>query len=171
MLVLSVLKHGEIRLASVCLPTYLWLYSSCGPWPPFQFLNLHTVGRTPWTGDQPVAKSLPTHRTTQTQNKRTQTSMTRVGFEPTIPVFERAKRVLALDRGATVSGITTAWRDKFPFQSFTVTRSRVRCKAREVSDRMFPTVHTQYIEIPKFRSDHEPLQTDGKQLIFVQCSK
>jgi hypothetical protein len=27
------------------------------------------------------------YRTTQTQNKRTQTSMPRVGFEPTIPVF------------------------------------------------------------------------------------
>jgi hypothetical protein len=36
------------------------------PWPLFQFLNLYTVCRTPWTGDQPVARSLPTHRTTQT---------------------------------------------------------------------------------------------------------
>jgi hypothetical protein len=44
-----------------------------GPWPPFQFLDpIHTIGRTPWTGDQPVWKPLPTHRTTQTQNKRTQ---------------------------------------------------------------------------------------------------
>jgi hypothetical protein len=50
---------------------YLWLYSPCGPWPLFQFLNLYTVGRTPWPGDQPVARPLPTHRTTQTQNKRT----------------------------------------------------------------------------------------------------
>jgi hypothetical protein len=49
--------------------------------------NLYTVGRTPWTGDQPVAKPLPTHGTTQTQNKRTQTSIPRVRFEPTIPVF------------------------------------------------------------------------------------
>jgi hypothetical protein len=38
----------------------------------FQFLNLCTVGRTPWTGDQPVARPLPTHMITQTQNKRTQ---------------------------------------------------------------------------------------------------
>jgi hypothetical protein len=29
-----------------------------------------------------------------------------VGFEPTIPVFERAKTVHALDRAATVIGIT-----------------------------------------------------------------
>jgi hypothetical protein len=32
------------------------------------------------------------------------TSMTEVGFELTIPVFERAKSVHALDRGATVIG-------------------------------------------------------------------
>jgi hypothetical protein len=30
-----------------------------------------TVDRTPWTGNEPVARPLPTHRTTQTQNKRT----------------------------------------------------------------------------------------------------
>jgi hypothetical protein len=56
------------------------------------------VGRTPWSGDQPVARPLPTHRITQIQNKRTQTSMNRVGLEPTIPVFERAKTVHALVR-------------------------------------------------------------------------
>jgi hypothetical protein len=31
-----------------------------------------------------------------------------VGFEPTIPVFEQAKIVLALDRAATVMGIEIA---------------------------------------------------------------
>jgi hypothetical protein len=30
---------------------FLWLYSPCGPWPLFSF------GRTPWTGDQPVANA------------------------------------------------------------------------------------------------------------------
>jgi hypothetical protein len=68
---------------------YLWLYSpllDLGRF--FSFLILHTVGRTPWTGDQAVARPLPTHRTTQTQNKRTQTSMPWVEFEPTIPAFE-----------------------------------------------------------------------------------
>jgi hypothetical protein len=63
-----------------------------GPWPLLQFRNLfYTVGRTPWTGDQPVARPLPAHRTAQTQYKRKQTSMPQVGFEATIPVFERAK--------------------------------------------------------------------------------
>jgi hypothetical protein len=71
----------------------------------FIFLILYTFGKTPWTGDQPVARPLLTHRTTQTQNKRTQTSMPRMRFEPTTPVFERRKTVHALDRAATVIGI------------------------------------------------------------------
>jgi hypothetical protein len=58
-----------------------------GPWPLFQFLDFYTVGRTPFDGDHYVARPLPTHRTAQTQNKRTQTSMPQVGFEPKIPVF------------------------------------------------------------------------------------
>jgi hypothetical protein len=44
------------------------------------------------------------HRTTQTQKKRGQTSMPRVGFETTIPVFERAKTFHALDRATYVIG-------------------------------------------------------------------
>jgi hypothetical protein len=95
------------------LPTYLSIHPSirlsvprpCGTWPLFQFLNLYTVGRTPWTVDQPVAKPLPTHRTTQTQNKCTQTCTSRVRLEPTIPMFERAKMAHALDRASTVIGI------------------------------------------------------------------
>jgi hypothetical protein len=65
---------------------------------------LYTVGKTPWTGDQSVANPLPTHRTTQTQNKRTETSIPRVGFEPTIQVFDRAKTVHALERAVAVTG-------------------------------------------------------------------
>jgi hypothetical protein len=58
-----------------------------GPWPLLSFLILYTVGRTPWTGDQPFARPLSIHRTKQTQNKRTQSSMPWAGFEPTTPVF------------------------------------------------------------------------------------
>jgi hypothetical protein len=57
-----------------------------------QFVYPKTVGRTSWAGYQPVERSLST---TQTQNKRRKTSLPRVGFEPTIPVFERAKTVHA----------------------------------------------------------------------------
>jgi hypothetical protein len=42
-----------------------------GPWSLLQFGNLfYTLGRTPWTGNQDVARPLSKHRTTQTQNKR-----------------------------------------------------------------------------------------------------
>jgi hypothetical protein len=70
----------------------------------FQFFNQYTFDRIPWTGDQP----LTAHRTTQTWNNRTQTPMPRVEFEPTIPAFERAKTVQALDNMATVIGIYTS---------------------------------------------------------------
>jgi hypothetical protein len=75
-----------------------------GPWLFFSFLILYTVDRTPWMEDQTVPMPLPIHRITQTKNKRTQTSMPRVGFEPKTPVFERAKTVHALDRAATMTG-------------------------------------------------------------------
>jgi hypothetical protein len=75
-----------------------------GHWSLFTFLIFYTVGRTPWMEDQPVARPLPKHRMTQTQNKRTQTSMPLMGFEHTIPVFDRAKGVHALDRAATIMG-------------------------------------------------------------------
>jgi hypothetical protein len=41
----------------------------------FSFLILYAVGRAPWAGHQPVARPLPTPRTTQTKKKRTQTTM------------------------------------------------------------------------------------------------
>jgi hypothetical protein len=41
------------------------------------------------------------HRTTQTQNKRRQTSMPQVGFELTTPVFVRTKTFRALDSAAS----------------------------------------------------------------------
>jgi hypothetical protein len=40
-------------------------------WRLFQFLNPYILGTTLWTGDQPVAKPLPTHRTTQTEETHT----------------------------------------------------------------------------------------------------
>jgi hypothetical protein len=89
---------------SVCPPIYgstvLLLDFGCL----FSFLILYKVGMTLWTGDQPAARPLPTQRTTQTQNKRTKTSMPGVGFEPMIPAFKRAKTVHASDRAATVIG-------------------------------------------------------------------
>jgi hypothetical protein len=68
-----------------------------GPWQFFSVSwSFYTVCTIPWTGDQPVARPLPAHRTAQTQNKRTQTSMPQMGFEPRLSVFDRAKKVHAL---------------------------------------------------------------------------
>jgi hypothetical protein len=85
---------------------YLSIYLSMALQPLFWTLaalsvssSFYTVGRTPWKGDQPIARPLPTHRTTQ-QNKYKQIFMPQVGFERTIPIFERAKTVHALDRAA-----------------------------------------------------------------------
>jgi hypothetical protein len=70
-----------------------------GPWPFFIF-SIHTQS----VGLLGRGISPPTHRTTQTQNKQTQTSIHRADFELTTPVFERAKVIDALDRAATVIG-------------------------------------------------------------------
>jgi hypothetical protein len=73
-----------------------WLYSPCGSWPLFQSPDLFTIGRTPWTSDQLLARPLTKHRTAQTQNKHIythQTSIPWVGFEPTITASEQAKTV------------------------------------------------------------------------------
>jgi hypothetical protein len=95
--------HFGVILSSIyqCMALQSFVLLDLGRF--FSFLILYTVGRNLWTGDQPVARPLPTHRTAQTQNKCTQASMSWVGFEPTIPAFERAKTVHALDRAATLS--------------------------------------------------------------------
>jgi hypothetical protein len=101
---------GTCILKRGCSPKYLslslslWLYSPLDSGGFFSFLILYTVGRTPWTGYQLVARPLTTHTTTQTHGKCTQTSMPRVGLEPTTSVFEWAKTVHALDRTAAVIG-------------------------------------------------------------------
>jgi hypothetical protein len=80
----------------------LALHPFVGPWPFFSSVILYTDARTPWKGDQSTARTLPTHRTARTQNEPTHTSIPWIGFELTIPVFEREKRVYTLDRAATV---------------------------------------------------------------------
>jgi hypothetical protein len=102
----SVLDEIHIKSRNLVFFSIIALQHFVEPWQLFQFLNLllYTVGRTSWTGDQPFARALPTHRTAQIQNNRTQTCIPRVEFEPTMSVFERTKTVHALDRAATVIG-------------------------------------------------------------------
>jgi hypothetical protein len=70
----------------------------------FSFLIRYRVGRIPWTGIS-LSQGLYLHTEQHEQNKRRQTSMHLVGFEPTIPAVERVEAVHALDRAANVIGI------------------------------------------------------------------
>jgi hypothetical protein len=72
-------------------------------WPLFHFLNLYTVDRTFGREISPSqGRCLHTEQHKHIINAHT--SMPRVGFEPTIAVFEKAQAVYALDRAATVIG-------------------------------------------------------------------
>jgi hypothetical protein len=70
-----------------------------GPWPFFQFLNPIRSRQDSLDGGS-ARRNAATY--TQTQNKRTQTSKSRVRFELTILVFKRVKTVHALDNAATL---------------------------------------------------------------------
>jgi hypothetical protein len=96
--------HTHTHTLTLSLSLSMALQPFVGPWSFLQFRNLSTqilglLGRviSPSPGRY-------LHMTTQTQNKRTQTSMPQAGFEPTIPVFERAKMAHALGRTTTVIG-------------------------------------------------------------------
>jgi hypothetical protein len=63
---------------------------------------------TLWTGEQLVARQLPAHRATQT-------FMPQVGIEPTIGVFERAKKIHSSESPATVIDLSIPAQDKLPY--------------------------------------------------------
>jgi hypothetical protein len=69
----------------------------------YLYLYLYTVGKTPWTGSSRRTAAAQTQNT-NTERTHTQISIPRLGFEPTTPVFERARTVRALGRAATVIG-------------------------------------------------------------------
>jgi hypothetical protein len=84
-----------------------WLYSPRGPWTIFSVLwSFFTDDRTPWTSDQLIARPLPKHRTTQTQNKHIHTPNIHAlsGIRTHDPSVERAKTVHALAHSATGTG-------------------------------------------------------------------
>jgi hypothetical protein len=109
----------------------------------FSFSIFYTVGRTPWTRDQPVKTSMP-----------------QVGFKPLIPVFEPAKRVHALDRVATVIGgycascteMLGSYIRQFNynflviFQNATL-KERFKVNVTTLPSKQFPTFITDYIGI------------------------
>jgi hypothetical protein len=96
------------------MPNYIYLCSCCSHLENrasvkrFFSLQLFNLGQSVGLLGRRSAPSQGryVHRTTQTQNKRRQTCKPWVGFEPTIPVFERAKTFYALDRVVAVIGAT-----------------------------------------------------------------
>jgi hypothetical protein len=92
-----------------------WLYSPLlDPGLFFSFVIISTDSRIPWMSEQPVTRPLPTHRTTQTQNKSTQTSMPWVGFELTIPALQRTATVIDFRKETYWKYLQTWFRPK-PF--------------------------------------------------------
>jgi hypothetical protein len=61
--IVSSFRHGLLLLLLLLLQSVFFGLGSF-----LSFLILYTVGRTPCMGDQPVARPLPTCKTTQTQN-------------------------------------------------------------------------------------------------------
>jgi hypothetical protein len=83
----------------------LALQPQFGPWPTSMKLSVSLrFSRTPWAGDQLVARPLPVHKHRKMHTHIHYTSMPWVGFEPTIPASELAKTVHASERSATVTG-------------------------------------------------------------------
>jgi hypothetical protein len=72
----------------------------------FQTPHLFTIGRTPWTSDQFVARPVPKHRTAQTQNKHIYTA--NIHTLSGIRTHDHGDRASGnLDRSANVTGTIT----------------------------------------------------------------
>jgi hypothetical protein len=99
------------ELANKCMKInmfylYMSLQPSIGPRSRFQFLDLLRSWYDSLARGISPSQSRYLHAEQHKQNKYTQISTSQVGFESTIPVFERAKTVHTLHRAATLIGIT-----------------------------------------------------------------
>jgi hypothetical protein len=99
--------RGSATYTSLLFPSFFPpLAPTLEPRADFSVFDYFAGGRTPWMGEQLVAR--PPRNVGQHKhiiNTYThQTSMPCVGFEHTTPASERLKTVHALDRSATVTG-------------------------------------------------------------------
>jgi hypothetical protein len=118
--------RGDVPTSeSLLIQSSMALQPFVGPWPLLQFCNLFTQSVWPlWRGIS-LLQGRYLHRGQHKQSKRTQTYMPWVGFEPTIPVFERAMTVHALDRAATVITGLSSTRAIFTFICMNPTMSQL----------------------------------------------
>jgi hypothetical protein len=103
----QLLKNDSVPWIQLLSSTGIWFHLESGVWFPLKNYSwIPSVGclESDGTGNQPVPWLLPAHRTAQTQSEHKQISMVQIGFEPTIPMFERAKTVHALYSAVTVMG-------------------------------------------------------------------
>jgi hypothetical protein len=75
----------------------------------FQFHDHFTDGRTHWTSDQLVARPLPKHKTTQTQNKHIPNTHALCEIRTHDPGFRASEDSTLLDRSATVTGLNVKY--------------------------------------------------------------
>jgi hypothetical protein len=91
------------------IQTSMALQPVVGSWPLLQFRNLfYTVSRTTWTSDQPVARPLPIHRTTQTCIKHTHRHPCLEWDSNSRSLRPSKQDIHTLDCAATVIGLPVA---------------------------------------------------------------
>jgi hypothetical protein len=93
-------KDGKIKLSFKSIYGSIALVDLCR----FVSFLIHTQSVCSLDGGSATRKAA-----TYKHRINTQISMPRMGFEPTIPMYERAKTVHALDRTATVIGLSFKW--------------------------------------------------------------
>jgi hypothetical protein len=95
------MPHFLVSLIDIYLSMALGPFVGC--WTLFNCLNLHTVGRMPWTWDRPIARNLTEKTRELKRNKRTRISIQQVGLEPNPSVWADADSPY-LNPAATVIG-------------------------------------------------------------------
>jgi hypothetical protein len=105
---------------------FFFLYGASahiGPRPLYEVRNLiDNWSLDEWSARRKAATYTGQHK----HNKRRQTSMPLAGFQPTTPVFKRAKTFHTLDRAATVTGALQTYLNIFDLQSVIVGKSFIR---------------------------------------------
>jgi hypothetical protein len=116
-------KHDVTRYLSIYSSTaFSWALVA------FQFLNLYIICRTPWIGDQSIARPLPIHRINAYRHLCLEWDS-----KPRFQFSERVKTVHALDRAAAVIGCNVYIERKLSWINEELSRHCNRRTARRVN--------------------------------------